>query len=177
MGSLVGNREFKKGYCEFACGNTTSQSYIWQALSAASQSLGEEVYSNVLHYIDNVSNVDVCKVKSLMSMMKIVGIDYLVLDKISHYPIEIQKLIDILSINKRYLLDNAFIKQSFIDSLSADGVIQLSNVSLSDAVEAHNISSSLNRYVYDSTVFDNYLSSVFYDFLYGMLDMDVVPED
>ena len=184
MGSLVGNREFGRGYCEFACGQTTSKSYIWQALSAASQSLGEEVYSNVLHYIDNISNVDVCKVKSLMSMLKLIDSNYLMLDKVQHYPIEVQKLIDILSINKRYLLDNTYIKQSFIDDMASSGAI--SNVlSVYDtscivdisALANGNISSSLTRYVYDKTAFDKYLSSTFYNFMLDMLDMEIVPDD
>ena len=39
-------------------------------------------------------------------MMKILGSDYNVLDKIGYYPIEIQNLIDILSISKKHLLNN-----------------------------------------------------------------------
>lgn len=90
---------------------------MWRALSAVSQDLGEQIYSNVLHYIDNVSNVDVCRVKSLKSMVQLLGSSYIVLDKVQFYPIEIQHLLDIFSVNRRYLLDNNFIKQSFIDDM------------------------------------------------------------
>ena len=75
-------------------------------MSAIADDLGETIYSNVLHYIDNVSNVDVCKVRALRSMLSMVGTNYKVIDKIRFYPIEIQSIIDILSINKKYLLNN-----------------------------------------------------------------------
>ena len=80
------------------------------------------MYENVRDYIDNVSNVDTCKVRALKSMMRIVGSEYNVLDKIGYYPIEIQNLIDILSIRKKQLLSNTFMKQDFLDALCADGV-------------------------------------------------------
>ena len=86
--------------------------------------MGQALYENVRDYIDNVSNVDTCKVHALKSMMHIVGSEYNVLDKIGYYPIEIQNLIDILSISKKHLLSNKFIKQDFLDALCADGVAQ-----------------------------------------------------
>lgn len=71
-----------------------------------SQDLGQSVYENVRYYIDNVSNIDTCKVRALKSMMQFIGSDYNVLDKIGYYPIEIQNLIDVLSMSKKYLLNN-----------------------------------------------------------------------
>lgn len=56
-------------------------------------------------------------------MMQMVDVNYIVLDKIGYYPIEIQSLIDLMSINTKYLLDNKFIKQDFINALCADEVI------------------------------------------------------
>ena len=70
-----------------------------------------------------MSNVDVCKVKALKSMMYLLGSDYNVLDKVGYYPIEIQNLIDILSISKKYLLSNKYIKQDFLDALCADRIV------------------------------------------------------
>lgn len=177
MGSLVGNRKFREGYDDFSSGIHSNQSYIWEALSAISQNLGQELYSNVIHYIDNVSNVDVCRIKSLRSMLQLVGVNYLMLDKIQFYPLEIQHLIDIFSINKKYLLNNDFIKQSFIDDLLLSNVIQLSNDIDDAAISAGNISSSIDRYAYDNNVFNNYLSSTFYNFIYDMMDMYIVPDD
>ena len=177
MGSLVGNRKFREGYDDFTNGIHSSQSYIWEALSAISQNLGQELYSNVIHYIDNVSNVDVCRIKSLRSMLQLVGVNYLMLDKIQFYPLEIQHLIDIFSINKKYLLNNEFIKQSFIDDLLASNAILLSNDVDASALEVGNISSRIDRYIYDNNVFNNYLSNTFYNFIYDMMDMYIVPDD
>ena len=89
-------------------------------------------------------------------MLKLVDANYLVLDKIQHYPVEVQKLIDILSINKRYLLDKIYIKQSFIDDMVDSGVISdvlsaydTSSINDVSALANGNISSSITRYVYD----------------------------
>ena len=54
-----------------------------------SEQLGESLFKNVRDYIDNVSNVDVCKVHALKSMMKQLDIEYLMLDKVQYYPVEI----------------------------------------------------------------------------------------
>ena len=89
MGNLVVNKKYKRGYDEFADGKLTEKSYLWRALSAITQDISETIYSNVLNYIDNVSNVDTCEIKSLRSMLEILGIDYLVIDKVQYYPIEI----------------------------------------------------------------------------------------
>ena len=53
-----------------------------------------------------------------------VNVDYSVLDKIGYYPIEIQNLMDILSISKKYLLSNKHVKQDFLDAVAADGCAQ-----------------------------------------------------
>ena len=76
-----------------------------------------------MNYIDNAANVDLCKVKALQSMIKIVGVKYEVLESFSNIPVEIANLIDILSINRRYLLDSKTFKSSFYDLLSANGIL------------------------------------------------------
>lgn len=197
MASLVGNQGFSSGACDFFSGHSTNNSGVWQSLSAIADGLGEDIYSNVLNYIDNVSNVDVCKVRSLRSMMLAIGAKYLVVDKIQFYPIEVQSLIDILSINKKYLLNNQFIKSSFIDALCESGVAYLSNTVLSSpyvvsceydssenpilstvlSANATSISSSLDYYVFDNTTFEKAVESILHKFLYDMLSMPIVPSD
>lgn len=56
-------------------------------------------------------------------MIKQLGIDYKLFDNIASLPSEIQHLINVLSINKRYLIDSKYLKSEFIDDLSATGVI------------------------------------------------------
>ena len=76
MGSLVNNNKFKKGYDDFRNGQRTPKSYIWHALSAVANDVGEKLFTNVRDYIDNVTDVDVCKVRALASMMHMIGLDY-----------------------------------------------------------------------------------------------------
>jgi len=135
---------------------------------------------NVRDYIDNVTDVDVCKVKALASMMKIVGLQYSMLDKIGAYPIEVKSLIDILSIKKKYLLDNKFIKQDFIDAMSAAGVV-LSGALSCEELMPDMVSSSLDVLKLSSdeetspeSVFNNYISGVYFTFLNDMLQMSGV---
>jgi len=126
-----------------------------------------------LNYIDNVSNIDLCRVKSLKSMMKMLDVDYQVLEKIDYYPIEIQSLIDIFSINKKYLFNNKFIKQDFIDALSADGYITLDEEDEPRVLSNEgDVSSTIDHYLYQDGTFNNYLSSVYNNFIYDMLDQD-----
>ena len=47
----------------------TQKSYIWSAISAVSDQVGEALYEKVLNFIDDVSDIDTCSVKSLQSMI------------------------------------------------------------------------------------------------------------
>ena len=99
IASFVNNREFGSGYYRSISSddygtsidfvNDNKSGYIWKVLSSAGNDLGEVLYENVADYIDNVSNIDTCKIKSLMSMMNMLGIDYDLPKNISYYPIEI----------------------------------------------------------------------------------------
>ena len=184
IGSLVNNENFKQGYNDLVQSKKTERSYIWEALSAVSQDLGQSLYQNVKNYIDNVSNVDTCKVKALRSMMSMLGSDYTLLDKISYYPIEIQNLIDILSISKKYLLNNKYIKKDFLDACVADGIMiscspdqmldqhVLSNLSNESLLSIDAVSSSSDYYILSSSkAFDAYLSSIYGNLMYDMLTL------
>lgn len=58
-----------------------------------------------------------CKTKALMSMMKNLGMDYSVIGDIDDFPLEVLNLIDIFSIDKKYLLDNDKIKEDLISDI------------------------------------------------------------
>lgn len=89
LGSFVQNAEFKKGYVDLRNGKDTPSSYVWKALSAIGQDVNSITYSNVLNYVDAVSNIDTCTVKSLKSMMKLVGSSYDIFGDIDLLPIEV----------------------------------------------------------------------------------------
>jgi len=70
----VNNSEFKKGaedfYKTIMYGTPdTKQSYIWSALSAVADDVGEVLYEKILNFIDDVADIDTCSIKSLESMV------------------------------------------------------------------------------------------------------------
>jgi hypothetical protein len=69
LGTFIQNRDFEIGHQRFLGGQDDRSTYIWNALSAIANDLGEVTFSNIRNYIDEVSNVDTCKVKSLNSML------------------------------------------------------------------------------------------------------------
>ena len=126
--NAVNNFNFKKTAYDTLSGNSnTKDSYIWNALSnIAEKSLSDsflhenisEVFeSNILNFIDNISDIDTCKIKSLQSMISQLGINYTVFDKIKLMPLKILKLIDVLSIKKEYLLNGNKVQPLFAQLL------------------------------------------------------------
>jgi hypothetical protein len=99
--------------------------------------VSETIYENILHYIENVSNVDTCKISSLKSMIKCIGLEYTIFDKVETIPLEIQKIMDILTINKRYLFKNNFLNETFKNDLYKNVVI---NSDVDSDVECDTIS-------------------------------------
>ena len=118
LGSFINNREFSKGYLDFKDGINTNEAFIWKILSCIGNHVGNVVYSNVLGYIDNVCNVDLCKVKALKSILSSFGLKYSVVDSIDTIPLEIQNVIDVMSINKKYLLSSGIVSDKLFNELS-----------------------------------------------------------
>lgn len=94
--------------------------HIYQALSAISDILGEKIYEDILNYIDNVGNVDICKTKALQSILDIFGISYSTFNVLKMLPIDLLKLLDILSITPKYLLNSEKIHSEFVKILSSN---------------------------------------------------------
>lgn len=169
LGSFINNQEFSTGFNQYKQGQNNKNTYIWKVLSAIGNQYAETIYENVLNYIDNVSNIDLCKVKALQSMMNVVGMNYDILPMLNTVPVEIANLMDILSINRRYLLDSKTFKKEFIDLLSANGCIKTANVdSELSTVSTDPIEQKLD-YV-DEEQYDKFLqkiySSALMDFVY-----------
>jgi len=118
LGSFINNFEFSRGYDDYAQGNPTNKAYLWNALSSIGNDYAQEIYQNVLNYIDNAANVDLCKVKALKSMADILGLKYQIFDNIEDIPLEILQTLDTLSINKRYLLNSKVFCSQFREELS-----------------------------------------------------------
>ena len=97
-------------------------------MSAIGNDIEDTLYLNIRKYIDFVSNVDICKVKSLRSMLYIFGFKYSIFDNLNDIPVEILNLIDVLSINRKYLLKNGILRKEFLQVLSSDDNHVLFNV-------------------------------------------------
>ena len=117
LGSFINNRKFSAGYTQFLDGEHDSKTYIWETLSAIGDGLGQVIYGNVLNYVDTVSNVETCKVKALDSMMDELGVEYGVFDLVGRFPHGIVDLMDIFSIDRKYLLAGELIKEGLISRL------------------------------------------------------------
>ena len=117
IGSFINNREFSNGFVEFLNGKQTEKSYIWNCLSAIGDEIGDTLYLNVKKFVDFTSNVDLCKIKSLASMEIEYGLGTRMLQSVSNFPSELLSLMDILSIDKKYLFKNNTLKRAFLNDL------------------------------------------------------------
>ena len=77
-------------------------------------------------------------------------------------------MIDILSITKSHLFNNKFMKEDFMNALVADGILSSYNeISTDDVIP-------VSCFIEQSSFYDGYLSSVYYNFLNDMLHMPYV---
>lgn len=162
LGTFINNLKFKQGYNEYLSKKDTKDAYIWTVLSAIGNDYGETIYENVIDYLDNVSNVDLCKIKALQSMIQVIGLRYDVFDTFRTIPVEIANLMDILSINKSYLLNSKVFKKEFIDFLSSSGCI----VKSSDYVDLQNQVLSADEYTVSNEYIDEDKYKTFLESLY-----------
>lgn len=165
LGSFINNIKFKNGFDNYQNNQRNQYSYIWNVLSAIGDDYAETIYENVLNYIDNVSNVDLCKIRALQSMIQIVGIKYDVLASFDRIPIEIANLMDILSINKSYLLQSDKFNQTFIDQLSSFGcikhVVETNINALSNNMLSTSTAQLYPEYI-DSEKYEEFLYTIYY---------------
>ena len=165
IGDFVINDKFKKGLQDLKAGYKTKDTYIWEVLSSMNGDVSETIYENILHYIENIANVDTCKISSLKSMMKSIGIEYSIFNNIEKIPLEIQKLMDILSVNKRYLYKNNFLKVAFKNEL-------YKNVTVSSDIELNVPCDTISDEQYE-----NYIKTIYYNFLSGIVNLKYADKE
>lgn len=157
--NFVGNNDYKSGYYDFIKNKETDQAFLWTSLDAIGKKCGETLYSNVINYIDLVSNVDLCKVKSLNSMASLLGGGYSVFESVESFPLDIKNVINVLSLNKKYLFDSNVLNNNLINDLKKNVTTNISN-------DYSDISSNtVLSVVFDQKKFENYLSSVYTNIL------------
>ena len=116
--TLVGNRQFLQGYYDSVNNIDNAAAHIWNAISAVADDIGNTIYTNIQNYIDMVSNVDLCRISGLKSMIKFEGVDYNLFDTIDFLPTEILQTMDIMSIDRKLLLSNPHFNAVFRNDLA-----------------------------------------------------------
>lgn len=184
LAGFVNNRDFGRGYADIESGQNQrqDQAYIWRAISAIGDDVANTIYENVLNYIDNVSNVDLCKTQALQSLVNTHGIRYSILNSLDIVPLELRNLIDVYSINKKYLIQNGILngyRQYEIQNVLTDSSVQLDGLDsvFSDvgAVSA-NVRPRIKNDV-DEKDFYCFLSSMYFDTMYDAVATQFVPDD
>lgn len=153
---------------------------MWLCLSAVSEDLGDTLYKNVKNYIDYVSNIDTCKVQSLRSMMKELGFVYTVFDNIESVPREVLDLLNIVSIDKKYLLKNDCMQSAFIEDMKQMDVIVSSDAPLTDYYDLNNQISagfSTSTYHIDDSKYQDYIQYLFKTLLSGFCTLEYNQKD
>ena len=185
---LAVNRDFVKGYLNARSGKSDETTIVWETLSAIGNDISRVLYENILNYIQDVSDINTCAVKSVCSMSKMVGTDnYVVIDELSKLPREILNLLDIFSIKREYLLDknvfNALTRNFFISEVNTElstnnnWISKVNELSLSaSAVSGTSISSSLSNLVIAEN-WEALVSSVFSSKLQAKLNIEYTPGD
>ena len=185
----INNYNYSQPAYDILSGNVqTKESYIWNALSnivgiktnIMHDDIQCELEDNILNFIDNVSDIDCCKVKSLQSMIQLLGISYNIFDKLKIMPLTIVKLIDILSIKKEYLIKqnkltklfSTLLYEQISSNVSNDNIsavdnltsLRLSSVISSETSVLNNTDYILSVDTYNlSTLFDEQELSVKYE--------------
>lgn len=173
VADIATNKKFIDGYNDLINGVNNENSYIWNALSAIGQDITSTIYDNVLNYINNVSNIDTCKVKALKSLCKILGIkNYGILQNIENIPIEVIQLIDIFSINKKYLETNDFFKNTVYDELIISSLLKDDEIlfqarnNISSVLSIENPENTITVYPgFNNEVYESFIENAFFNIL------------
>ena len=174
LASFINNKEFIQGFVDYVNGKKNSQSYIWYCLSAVSEDIGETVYANVKNYIDYVSNVETCKIQSLKSMMMQLGFDYTIFDNIEFVPREVIGLLNVVSINKKYLLKKDYIKEAFLQDMKDLSVVTSTDIELSDYYELSAIDNGYTKTTFQISdeKYQEYVEYLFTTLLSGFCTLE-----
>lgn len=120
-GKMIINQGYGKGYRDFAKDLDTRDAFVYKALSAVGSDIGDTLYLNIKKYIDLVADVNLCKLTGLRSMLNILGFRRTIFDNLGSMPLGIRNLMDLLSINRKYLLKKNMLRKDLFDDLFDDG--------------------------------------------------------
>ena len=135
---LIGNAEYgKEAYSTLCTDVDSSRNNIWRSLSATASYVGEAVNNEILNYVDNICNVELCKIHQLQSLASYFGIRYSIFQNIQLFPRELIQLMDVLSIKREYLDDKLKVDHELADMIDQYAQLDDQNA-LSAALSVNN---------------------------------------
>lgn len=107
--AMFGSDEWVNSWKNYEEGNVNDvdASKLWKTAVNVIDDIGAEVYEKISNYIDNISNIDLCSIKSLISLCKYTNYSDVLTTLEYNYPKEIEDLINLFSINKNILLNSS----------------------------------------------------------------------
>lgn len=117
---------------------------LWGLISGATDGIGRIVYEHVANFVQNVRDIDTCGLHQLYSLAKELNVEQIFSYDLK-YPGDLGELMDILSINKSYLLTSGYI---------------LTNDNLKSIYNNLGINISGNKFIYDETYISAFLEPI-----------------
>ena len=119
---------------------------MWDFVSASSEDIGQILYEHGKNFVQNVRDIDTCSIHALHSMAQEMDLEY-VFNYDLIYPAPLEKLMDLLSTNRSYLLTTGYLlKEDCLDYLYNKYGVDLNKntVLLNVGVTDENIQSNTN---------------------------------
>lgn len=166
MAKLAVNGEWVGGYEAAANPDLKPSDYtsMWTAISSGTETVGNDFYITIRNYIDDIGNIDTCGIDGLLNFADILGLKSDYVNRNTKFPIEIQKLVEIFSVNPAYLYNK-----------STDGsqdTLTLSNSILHYTTVERFLSSLKDKDLYEALIND-----VFYNTLMEFLNLKTTTFD
>ena len=132
VADIASNKSFVEGFVDYKNLKDNEKSFIWKALQEIGGDISNTIYENILNYIENVGNIDTCKVRALFSMSNVLGVSNNGIDSvISKMPDEILRLLDLFSINRSfgglYKINGETLRTTLKDIALSSLSVELSN--------------------------------------------------
>lgn len=171
LGSFIGNRDFSEGFDQYFGNQETQKSFMWEALQAIGGDIGSTVFQNIRNYVGLASDVETCKVKALQSMLDNLGFEMSLVGPQEQIPVEILQLIDIYSVNVKYLKERGFLDDGLYEELSSRVIDKYDfgyerNFGFSDVDKV-----TVKDDVFDDGKFKDFLIDKFSDVISGFLTL------
>lgn len=161
IAELARNQEWVDGFKAISDGTAdrNQYSFLWEAISSGAETTGNEFYTQIRNYVDNIGNIDTCDLNALKNYSKMLCIDDDTININFEFPKEIKELIEIFSVNTAYLFNK-----------STDGT---SLLALQNSILHTTTIEKLLDALKDRTKYKNLVRETFYNTLMKFLNLTV----